>query len=249
MRRFINQAAASGAAAVLLTTLCDQMRRAIDLMREDQCPPVFLFNLPATWKTSGALGLYIAELERLGRFLAGVGGTSPSGEYLIDVMLKHDTNRSELVRPGLPHGSIPLAILGGPFSGIDRDLLAFIEKLNGFVVLDATENGERVRPAPFERVQIRESPVTELARAYFSIIPDVFRRPNSMLYEWLDRNIQERKPRGIILFRQLWCDLWHAEVERIRDRLKLPLLAIDLNGQPPLPHNKTRIEAFMESLS
>ena len=52
--------------------------------------------------------------------------------------------------------------------------------------------------------------------------------------------------RGIVFLRQVWCDLWHAESRRIRDWCDLPMLDLDLNGDDPIPRNKTRLEAFME---
>ena len=44
-----------------------------------------------------------------------------------------------------------------------------------------------------------------------------------------------------ILLRQVWCDLWHAEVKRLRDWLDLPLLDLDLNGDDPVARNRTRV--------
>ena len=69
------------AAALVLTTTCDQMRRAADIVGRD-APPVFLFNVPATWQTAVSRQLYCDELERLGRFLVRAGGVSPMSSGL-----------------------------------------------------------------------------------------------------------------------------------------------------------------------
>ena len=49
-------------------------------------------------------------------------------------------------------------------------------------LLDATETGQRTLPAPFDRRRLAEDPLMELVEAY-SRIPDVFRRPNALLYD------------------------------------------------------------------
>jgi benzoyl-CoA reductase/2-hydroxyglutaryl-CoA dehydratase subunit BcrC/BadD/HgdB len=79
-------------------------------------------------------------------------------------------------------------------------------------------------------------------------IPDIFRRPNSELFAWLKSEVSARGVRGVILARQVWCDKWHAEVERFRQWLNVPLLDVDLDGEPCGTRTRTRIQAFMESL-
>ena len=65
---------------------------------------------------------------------------------------------------------------------------------------------------------------------------------------WLEREVAARDIRGVILARQVWCDKWHAEVHRFQAWLKVPLLDVDLDGQPCGARTRTRIQAFMESL-
>lgn len=72
--------------SVVLTTTCDQMRRAADLIAGRSNVPIFLMNVPATWQTAMSRGLYRSELERLGRFLVGLGGKAPSLKRLSNVM-------------------------------------------------------------------------------------------------------------------------------------------------------------------
>ena len=128
--------------------------------------------------------------------------------------------------------------------------LDMIEKAGGRVVLDGTDGGDRALPLPFDRHMLAGSdPCRALTHAYFGHIPDVWRRPNSMLYEWLNREQAARDVRGCVLIRHVWCDLWHAEVHRIRDWLPVPLLdlVIDEDDTPTLWQN--RIEAFMETVT
>ena len=65
-----------------------------------------------------------------------------------------------------------------------------------------------------------------------SVIPDAFRRPDSGLFDWLGRELAARQVRGIIFRRYVWCDLWHAELQRLKKWSPVPVLEIDA-GRPP----------------
>ncbi|MHC4897204.1 MAG: 2-hydroxyacyl-CoA dehydratase, partial [Planctomycetota bacterium] len=88
--RLLDEPAADG---VVLTTTCDQMRRAAELL---DGLPLFLMNVPSTWQTAAAQKLYLNELERLGRFLCRLGGTPPGEERLVETMLEFDAARQQL---------------------------------------------------------------------------------------------------------------------------------------------------------
>jgi benzoyl-CoA reductase/2-hydroxyglutaryl-CoA dehydratase subunit BcrC/BadD/HgdB len=117
-------------------------------------------------------------------------------------------------------------------------------------VLDATETGERGMSPAFDRRRLRQDPLLEMAHAYFGGIPDASRRPNSELYEWLKRELVGRAVRGIIFRRYVWCDMWHAELRWLKDRIELPVLDIDSAGDNHLeqPRISNRIRAFLEML-
>ncbi len=274
----------SQALAAVLTTTCDQVRRASEAIAQECTFPVFLLNVPATWQSPVAHRMYAAEIRRLGRFLVQLGGKPPSPDELTEVMKEYDAARREILslqgrlkavhishallefqRRGTPEvnvsllpreapgagrpGGVPLALLGGPLLEGDFEMFHLAERFGGEIVLDATDSGERMLPLPLDRRQLREDPLAELARIYFSGLPDVFRRPNSELYRWLRRELDVRQVRGIILRRHPWCDLWHAEVYRLRGWLNLPILEIDLSGV-----NGTRallagkMQSFLESI-
>lgn len=148
-------------------------------------------------------------------------------------------------RPG-----IPLAIVGGPLLEKDYAIFDLVEQAGGRLVLDATEGGERTLPAVFERERLKEDPLDELARAYFGTIPDVFRRPNDTLYEWLGKELAARQVRGILLHRYVWCDIWHAELARLKAWSPVPVLEIDeCDDDASLGRTAGRIEAFLEMLT
>lgn len=278
MRAFLNTACGQAdVSGIVQTTVCDQMRRGAELAMRGCTIPVFLMHIPTTWQTVAAQGLYVSEVKRLGRFLEKLGGTIPSGERLCEIMAEYDARRSLLLAtrgkvgarrfseaiasfhalgdvPGekgtvKSRGGAPVAFLGGPMTRSALPLFDLIEESGGRVVLDGSETGERTMPRAFDRRRIGDDPLLELADAYFGSIPDAFRRPNGELYSWIKHEIDQRGVRGIVLVRHLWCDTWHGEVQRLRDWLDIPLLDVDLSGEDPVASSRTRIQAFMESLT
>lgn len=269
------------AAGVVVTTVCDQMRRAFDILVRKCELPAFLMNVPNTWQNLESQKLYIDELKRLSRFLTRLGGKSPSNDNLSEIMLEYDAARASILaardylsagqyanaiaalgRDGPDKtldsvttaepviGGVRLAIIGGPLMKQDFALFDMIEQSGGRIVLDATETGERGLCGPFDRRQLRDEPLMELADAYFGGIRDASRRPNSELYKWLQRELASRLVRGIIFRRYLWCDMWHAELRRLKDFSGLPVLDIDTAGDNDMERQRTanRIRAFMEML-
>jgi benzoyl-CoA reductase/2-hydroxyglutaryl-CoA dehydratase subunit BcrC/BadD/HgdB len=280
------------AAAVVLTTACDQMRYAAAVMELGGCVPIFLFNLPSTWQSDAARQLYLDELRRLGRFLVALGGQAPSPKRLRSLMRTYDAARAaalaartrlsarqfaarlvevrgsalalageqEETDAGPPVGAtaglsgtagrIPLALVGGPLPEKDYALLDWVEQAGACIALDGSEGGERTLPAAFDRRRVQEDPLAALAEAYFGGIPDVFQRPNHRLFEWLGQQMAARGVRGLLLRRYVWCDLWHAEVQRLRQWSPVPLLDLDVDydGQGTPERTLGRLEAFLEML-
>lgn len=158
--------------AMIFSTHCDQLRRGFDVAAGAGSGRVFLFNLPATWQTAVAGRMFASELERLGRFLVGLGGRPPTAEELSGTMARYRLARRQLLEAAahLPacqyceavarfhwDGSInlgesarkpatdaiPLAVVGGPLPAWQGHVLDAIESAGGRVVLNATEAGER----------------------------------------------------------------------------------------------------------
>jgi benzoyl-CoA reductase/2-hydroxyglutaryl-CoA dehydratase subunit BcrC/BadD/HgdB len=278
MRAFVNEACSDvSAIGIILTTVCDQMRRGAEFAQHERGTPVFLMHVPTTWQTAEANGLYVSELMRLGRFMEMLGGKEPLNSVLSEVMAEHDVRRSaiqalrgrteprqfsEAIAKFHATGAVeevnadyrlddgvPVALLGGPLMSSAFGLFDLVEEFGGTVVLDGSETGERTMPRPFDRRRLGDEPLLELADAYFGGIPDAFRRPNSELYAWLKREVEQRDIRGIMLVRHLWCDTWHAEVERLREWLAIPLLDVDMSGEDPVASNRMRIQAFLETIA
>jgi benzoyl-CoA reductase/2-hydroxyglutaryl-CoA dehydratase subunit BcrC/BadD/HgdB len=138
-------------------------------------------------------------------------------------------------------------------------LLDSLEESGGRVVLDGTEAGERslwrstpagIGSEPGSPAPSAQSSLDELARAYCTHCTDVFQRPNTRLYDWLEHRVTERGVRGILLWHYVGCDLWRAEAASLREALELPVLGLDADETgSDFPRTIGRIEAFIESLS
>ena len=264
---------------IVVTTLCDQMRRASELLGGASRRSVFLFNLPTTWQGAGVRGLYIEELQRLGRFLERHGGTAPTAGRLAEVMRAYEHERGQLLaareqlsarawveavarfgitglyetapdpRPAPPDG-IPVALVGGPIPRHAWWLFDSIEQFGGRVVLDATDHGQRGLPARFDPGGLQDDPLDALVEAYFGGIAHAFRRPNTALYDWLAQHLAGGTIKGIIYRRSIGCDIWHAEQYRIRQETNLPGLDLVLADETDSEGQATgRLQAFLEMLS
>ena len=144
---------------------------------------------------------------------------------------------------------MPIALLGGPVPRADFALYDLIEACGARVALDGSESGERGLAAPLDRRLAADDPLAALGDAYFLGLPDAFRRPDSLLYTWLDRLIPERGLRAVVVRLDPWCDLWRAQVPRLKDWGRLPVLAIE-SGESPgaTPRLATRLQALAEML-
>jgi benzoyl-CoA reductase/2-hydroxyglutaryl-CoA dehydratase subunit BcrC/BadD/HgdB len=278
---FINYVLTKKPDGIVITTVCDQMRRASDIICLKSQAATFLMNVPKTRQNAPSKNLYLDELKRLGKFLSGLGGKTPSDNELKKIMLEFDNARKKILlseenlsarrfsqaiadfneqgRCDIPGdflkgrrltSAVPLAIVGGPLLKSDFDLFDEVEKAGGRVVLDATETGLRSFCRPFDIQRCAREPLVELADAYFDGIFDPYCRPNTRFYDWLGKQITQRGVRGIILRRFVFCDIWHAELFRLKQQTALPVLDVDSNGdgQNLSPRLTGQIRAFLEIL-
>jgi benzoyl-CoA reductase/2-hydroxyglutaryl-CoA dehydratase subunit BcrC/BadD/HgdB len=247
---FIHSAATTPAAAIIATTVCDQMRRSVEII-ESQCDtPVFLMNVPAT-STPSVKQLYRDELARLGRFLVTLGGVQPTKAKLAETMHHYDAMRAKLRADSEnPHpNGVPLILAGGPLRSSDLEIFDLVAQAGGAIVLNATSGGEMTMPAPFDQAALESDPAGELSRAYFGQIPHAMRRPNNQLYEYLTREVAARGARGVIYRHYQWCDTWHGEIGRIKDSLPIPVLHLVAgDDESDRLHVLTRVQAFVEML-
>ncbi len=194
----------------------DDARARLRALRGTVAPSVFAEALRAYW-------------ERPGEFVQqGPTGYAGDGESPAD-------------RRG-----VGLALLGGPLLRHEWRIFAEVEALGGAIVLDATDSGERMLPAPLDRRRLALEGPAVLAEAYLGL-PAVFHRPNSELYRWLGGELRGRGVRGLVLRRFVWCDLWHAELQRLRDWAGLPVLDLELDTADAATGRwASRLEPFVE---
>jgi hypothetical protein len=247
---------------------CDQMRRSA----EARTAPVFRFAMPATWETANAARIYRDELLRLSACLQRHGGHAPAD--LAGLLLAHDERRARLraacgrlppraaaealaryaasgevpavdAVPTAMDGRVPVALLGGPLPPEAFALHDLVEACGARIVLDG-EGGERGLAAPCDRRLAASDPLAAIVDCYFLGIPDAFRRPDALLFAWLERGIAERGVRAVLLRPDPWCDHWRACAARIADWGRLPVVLIE-DGAPA--RLATRIGALVEMLS
>ncbi len=260
---------------LILTTSCDQMRRSA----EERAEPTFRFNLSVTWTTANAARLYRDELLRLSRFLVRHGGHEPDdlAGHLLDHDQRRARLRAGCAclparaaaealagyaadgsvpsvdpTPAPADGRVPVALLGGPLPLLPSafGLHDLIETCGARIALDGSEGGERGLAAPCDRRLAVDDPLAALVDCYFLAIPDAFRRPDSLLYAWLERGIAERGIRAVILRPDPWCDLWRAVGPRLHDWGRLPVVLAEAGEEAGArPRLATRVEALVEMLS
>lgn len=82
--------------ATIFTTHCDQLRRGFDAASSTEANRTFLLNLPATTGPVAPV-LFLAELERLHRFLLRLGGQPPTRSRLEQEMREYTLRRTQLL--------------------------------------------------------------------------------------------------------------------------------------------------------
>lgn len=233
----LHEAKAFTGTGIIFTTRCDQMRRIAELYPKKN---IFLMNIPATWKSPTAKKIYQDELQRLSHFLIELGGHEP------DLALVTE-NKSVTEQ----YQGKKLAFMGGPAICTDTELFALIRDHGAGISFDASETGEFSQPQ-ISLQAFAEAPLSELTSVYFSNMPDIAKRPNSQFYEQSEKIIKEREIEAIIIRTYPWCDLWHAEVARIKEYFKLPVLHFTADVCTSTTKDtrlQTRLKAFFETLS
>ncbi|MBX7256249.1 MAG: 2-hydroxyacyl-CoA dehydratase family protein [Candidatus Hydrogenedentes bacterium] len=245
------------AAAVVMATTCDQMRRMAERLSTELSKPVFLMNVPATWRTETARTIYRDELRRLGDFLVELGGRRPSvdefvaaanacGQRADDLLYSRGGNFNSAESRG---DSIPILLLGSPDLREHEELVECIRQAGGHVEVDGREGVERTYPLSIDKVLAEQDPIEAMVDAYFDQIPGAFRRPNDALYTWVEQVVKTRGICGAIVGHYVSCDPWHAESHRLKERLDIPCLVLDYDECPDISERaKGRIHAFMETL-
>ena len=221
---------------MVLTTSCDQMRRAAEWLNDDI--RVFLFNFPSTLHQERLLK---AEKARFLKWLQALHERpGEKNACATPPRSGHEPPTPRLWRPGLAWSSTlnpepcPLnpnpfrvGVLGGHFCGDQQSVVQFFEERGIQVAFWGCESGEWVG--------------------------DVFQRPNTRFYDQVQSLIAERHVDGVLIVRTTWCDVWRLAAVRLHEVVKVPVLEWVMVGQCPgqsFPDGSstTRLEAFCELL-
>lgn len=204
-------------AAAVLSTRCDQLRRAAEALREQVRLPVFVLNVPATHGTAAARRLLEDEARRLDGFLGRLPGAAGAP------LPSHCEAAAREAPAGEP-AKFRVGLLGCCLTEADEAALALARAAGLGVAADATERPGDARPT-------------------------IAQRPNAPFFSWLRGLGRERRLDGWLLLRQPWCDLYYAELPRLKSETGLPWLDLETGAQPAHEALRTRVEAFAERLA
>ena len=127
-----------------------------------------------------------------------------------------------------------LGLVGSPLLAEQLTLFEAVEAAGGRDCAGWHHERRTGVAAALRRPPIGEDPMAAMVELYFQTLPDAFRRPNTHLYEWLPRRCAELGLRGVLFHHQLWCDTWHAEAQRLKEALPIPLMSFQTGGEPVL---------------
>lgn len=243
-RLMLNHAESLPGSAVIFTTRCDQTRRIAELYNS-QRGQSFLMNIPAAWQSPVARDMYRDELNRLGRFLIRAGGD----KFSLHRLTPHRRPPSVGAKPSPGEGK-NIALFGGPETARIPEFYDLL-KANGLkIVLDGTELSGSGRGG-IDPKALEANPIKTLTQAYFVDLPDIAKRPNTQFYSRMSQYVKARAVEAIIVRTFPWCDLWTAELPRIRECFQLPVLHYVVDTTSPLSSDKrlnTRLSAFTEMI-
>lgn len=150
---------------------------------------------------------------------------------------------SHAARPGI-------CLLGGPLPRSCFDLFDDLEDAGLRLACDGSELGERGLAPALDRRTVRDDPLGALVEAYFLGLPDAFRRPDSLLFTWLETLIPARQVAALVVLADPWCDPWRAAAARLRDWNRLPVQLLDTGCEPGSRlRRQTRLQALAELLA
>lgn len=228
--------------AAVFATSCDQMRRAYDIFLSQANQPAFLLNVPSM-ETLACLEYYQQELMRLHDFLCVFSGI-PFDPTLLKQF------RSTTMSYCQTDHRIKIAIAGGPVSEpIRNELRNILSESEAAIALDTCEDTQTANWQANMKNPSSRNAVTNIAKAYFKL-PAIWKRPNHAFHRDLSATLSECNIDGIILFRHIFCDLWHSAAYELKACQPKPVLEVDLDGKSALSESAvSRIQAFLEMLA
>jgi hypothetical protein len=124
---------------LVLTTSCDQLRRAAEWLNADD--RVFLFNFPSTCHQNRLLE---AEKARLKKWVAQLPQASNRSKRCNAVAIDARTEGQQEARIGDEKETLSIGVIGGHFCGDQQSVVRFFEKRGIRISLWGCEGGEWV---------------------------------------------------------------------------------------------------------
>lgn len=146
--------------------------------------------------------------------------------------------------PAPPASPFRVYILGSPISYEANPFLSLLEK-NLPIVGDFNCGISRFLP-----IKIKEKDLDGIKEAYYYQPPCIFKRPNKKFYEWVKKELKERRCQGIVAWTLAYCDNYEFELSRLEKSFGLPFLRLGSDFSfSPLSQWQLRIAAFAESIN
>ncbi|MBN2621370.1 2-hydroxyacyl-CoA dehydratase [candidate division WOR-3 bacterium] len=260
-------------AAIVGSTGCDMSRRLLDVISEETEIPVLLIHMPRTNNFS----IYSDEIDWLVQQLDRILGVSIKNTITLEIdAWQHTRDRMRVLdekryaKPsmlathdfhkiactyyqGFPAPTIssvnaplikPQVFMVG--SEISYESGAFLQLFEN----DLTIVGDNICGlSQFLSIQVKESTIAGIKKAYYFQAPCIYRRPNHQYYNHVAAQLNMRGCRGVIGFTLDYCDAYEFELKRLEKTLGVPVLRvrIDYAGEK-VSQLKTRVAAFGEML-
>jgi len=146
------------------------------------------------------------------------------------------------------HGDRTVAVAGSSIPLEDAILLRTLKEA-GASVLPLHCSGLQTLPfLGLNRLPERFDPAS-LAGEAFRSVRCARSRPNADMFEYLESSVRNYGASGLIVRTMKFCDLWFTERVRLREKIDVPVLVMDVSFSVGEEERQTnRIEAFLETL-
>ncbi len=204
--------------AAVMTTRCDQLRRSLECVASSITTPFILLNLPATQNTPASEKQDRDEHARLEQFLSALSGHTSPNSNPLPSFTTTSFSRTN------PNARFKLGLLACTTTSSDKVILHMLDSLGMVISLDLS------------------------GQAMPEGCPTIERRPNVNFFTWLTAESARAQLDGWVLLVQPWCDLYRAEIDRLKAEVPLPWLILETGPEPALASLRMRAEAFLEMI-
>ncbi|NME83457.1 acyl-CoA dehydratase activase [Clostridium sp. SM-530-WT-3G] len=221
---------------VILTNCCDSTRRLYDTLKAN-FPNMFVYMLELPRKVNeSAVSLYEESIMNMVDAYEEFKKCKFEREKLKEVVLskKSEINNS--------NGGINVGIMG---ARCNDEIVKLVENSNGNIVFNITCTGdERV----YDDINNDNFSINKYTECLLNKLPCVRMEDVNKRSEYIEK--MRDKVQGIIYHTVKFCDIYSYEYAFLKDDIGIPLLKVETDYTKQCAGQiKTRVEAFIESLS